>query len=104
MGSGSSLALPISGNIISSIEKQTSLKRKYLTDFEYSLNTSELTECDAFREKGVSGVLHRLTKPDSDNSSDSDNNIEKPKKERNKVQKFFDNLFGKKKRKQKKNK
>jgi penicillin-binding protein 1A len=104
IGSGSSLALPISGDIISSIEKQPSLKRKYLTHFEYSFNTSELTNCDAFREKGVSGVFHRLTKPDTDKSNDTDNSIEKPKKERNRIQRFFDNVFGKKKRKQKKNK
>ena len=104
MGSGSSLALPISGTIISSIEKQSYLRRKYLTDFEYSFNTSELTICDAFREKGISGAFHRLTKPDSVEYSDADNSIEKSKKERNKIQKFFDNIFGKKKRNKKKNK
>ncbi len=98
MGSGSSLALPISGNIISSIEKQSSLKRKYLSNFEYSSDISELTECDAFWEKGVSGVFNRLTKSDADKSNDVDNSIEKPKKERNKIQKFFDNIFGKKNR------
>lgn len=102
-GSGSSLALPISGEIISSIEKQTPLKQKYLTHFENPTNTSttDTADCDAFWEKGVSGILHRLTNTNPKDSDNRDKNIDPPKKERNKVQKFFDNIFGKKKRKKK---
>ena len=103
LGSGSSLALPISGDIISSIEKQSSLRRKYLTDFIFSEDTEEAIECDAFREKGISGTINRVFGNSPDDTKESDKKeIEKPKKERNKVQKFFDNIFGKKKRSKKK--
>lgn len=99
LGSGSSLALPISGEIISSIEKQSSLKRKYITNFSFAAETTVAIDCDAFWEKGVTGAFNRFigTEPnDTDDKKSQD--IEKPKEERNKVQKFFDNIFGKKKR------
>jgi penicillin-binding protein 1A len=102
LGSGSSLALPISGEIISGIEKNISLRTKYLTGFDYSINPNEIIGCDAFREKGIPGVFHRLVSSDKENSNDVEEELtEKPPKKRNKLQRFFDNIFKKKKRNKK---
>jgi len=100
LGSGSALALPIVGDIISTIEKQSSLRRKYLTDFSFSEETTEAIECDAFREIGISGAFNRFigNEPNDIDNRESQE-IENQTKERNKIQKFFDNIFGKKKRK-----
>jgi len=99
LGSGSSLALPISGEIISGIEKTQSLKNKYMNEFNYSINAAEIIDCDAFREKGISGVFNRLIKSDKEKDNEVDEELrEKPQKKRNKLQRFFDNVFKKKKR------
>jgi penicillin-binding protein 1A len=99
LGSGSVLALPISGDIISEIEKRASLRNKYLNNFEYSNYLEDINDCDPFREEGVSGFFNRLknhdpAKPELIKKKDS----EKPKKERSKLGKFFDNIFKKKKK------
>ena len=100
LGSGSSLALPISGEIFSAIEKTQSLKNSYLTDFNYAESASEIIDCDAFRETGFSGVFHRLINSDREKDENDDADVtEKPEKKRNKLQRFFDKVFKKKRKK-----
>jgi len=92
LGSGSSLALPVTGMIISAIEKQASMKKAYLTAFEVADSSSVAIDCDPFREKGLSGVMHRLTKKEQKAK-------EPRQKEHSRFRKFFDNLFKRKKKK-----
>lgn len=104
LGSGSSLALPISGKLISEIEKKSDLKNKYLSDFKLPLEIKETTDCDAFREKGFIGAMKRLFNETTKMSNDSTliNKQQKvEKEEKSGLKKFFNNLF---KRKDKKNK
>ncbi len=104
LGSGSSLALPISGNLISEIEKKSDLRNKYLSDFNLPLEIKEATDCDAYREKGFFGAMKRLFNETTKMSNDSTykNKQEKVDTEKKSgLKKFFNNLF---KRKDKKNK
>lgn len=100
LGSGSSLALPISGDIILSIERQSTLRKKYLTNFDFSMETTELIDCEAFREKGIVGAFNRFINTEPDNTKQTEvEDIENPKKEKSNFSKFFENIFKKKKRK-----
>lgn len=99
LGSGSALALPISGEIISKIEKRPSLKAKYLKDFGYSYYLADIDDCEPFWEEGVSGFFNRLKKHDPEEPElIKKKDIDKPKKERSKLGRFFDNIFSKKKK------
>ena len=108
LGSGSVLALPIAGDIISSIEKRAELKETYLSSFGFVMDSTDLIDCEAFREKGMSGVFNRMKKKDKTEPEDvpEEKEIieEQPEKERSKVGRFFDNLFKKKDKKEKKKK
>ncbi|PLX10199.1 MAG: penicillin-binding protein [Marinilabiliales bacterium] len=103
LGSGSALALPISGEIIYKIEKQNKLKNKYLSSFSLSEEITTKTECEPFREKGFLGAMKRLFNETSEMSADSTiRKNEKPqaeKKEEKGIKKFFRNLFKKKEKK-----
>ncbi len=104
LGSGSSLALPISGKLISEIEKKSDLRNKYLSDFNLPQNIKQTTDCDAFREKGFIGAMKRLFNETTKMSNDSTYNSKQEKAEKEEksgLKKFFNNLF---KRKDKKNK
>lgn len=104
LGSGASLALPISGNLISQIEKQSDLRKKYLSDFNLAPEISETTDCDPFREKGFIGAIKRLFNETSKISKDSTykNNEDKvAEDEKSGLKKFFNNLFKKKDKKNK---
>lgn len=108
LGSGSALALPISGEILSQIEKTKSLKSEYLTTFHSDSLSIESINCPPYNEKGISGFLHRLI--DSDDIVEDAINQDsikaakkkarkearkkkKEKKEKTKVGKFFERIF-----------
>ena len=59
-GSGSSLALPISGAIFQQIENSKMLKNNYLTPFEISEDTYSYLATEPFQEVGVEGFFKRL--------------------------------------------
>lgn len=59
-GSGSSLALPIAGQLLSAMEKDAVLRKKYLTDFNFPNSAYSALECQPYREKGVKGFFKRL--------------------------------------------
>lgn len=102
LGSGSALALPIAGEILRGVEKEPQMKSKYLTPFQFSDLITDSINCEAFREKGFSGVVHRILKKDSTSQDTLEVEIEeKPEKERSKIGKFFDNLFNRKGKKEK---
>lgn len=101
MGSGSALALPISGYIYSDIENNNALSRKYLSRFDHNYSEEELIHCDPYYEKGLKGFINRLTDDDQENEVVTDTlSKDKPKK-KSKVRKFFENIFGGKKKKKK---
>ncbi len=113
LGSGSALALPISGEILKNIEKNKSLRKEYLKPFQSDSITIALTSCDPYKEKGVSGFINRLidkkevkgdsiqqdsTKADKRKARKESRKRKKEKKEKTKVGKFFERIFkGKKK-------
>lgn len=112
LGSGSALALPISGEILSKIENNSILKEKYLIPFQVDSITKELLNCPPFHEKGVSGFIHRLIEPDiekeqakteKEQEKEAEKEAKKEKRknkkdEKTKVGKFFEKIFGKKKK------
>ena len=101
MGSGSVLALPIAGYIYSDIEKNNSQRKKYLTPFDHFYSEGELIHCDPFFEKGIKGFINRLSGDEEDEKGEiSEGTVtkEKPRK-KSKVRKFFDRIFGGKKKK-----
>ena len=95
LGSGSALAMPVVGEMLSAVEKTPSLKTKYLTPFVYE-DISDTIDCEPFREKGLGGVIHRLQKKDTlkaEEATEIQEVIEQPEKERSKFRKFFDIPF-----------
>lgn len=109
LGSGSALALPISGEILSSIEKDKTLKKEYLQSFPNGSSHPSFFECPPYREKGVDGFFHRLFVGEKDKELQSKDSSElisnkekrkakkeaqkKKKKDKTKVSKFFDRIF-----------
>jgi len=102
LGSGSVLALPITGDVLSFIEKQPSLRKKYLTDFNINQQTAELLDCEPFFEKGLSGFINRTVGKGSDkeNNTSLDKNQDtlNPEKKKGGFRRFIDKIFGGKKR------
>jgi len=97
LGSGSVLALPISGEILSYIEKNDDLKEKYLTKFKIDIHTEEMLDCDPFFQKGIPGFINRLTDKVSKDDTVTNNEIkqQQPKKEKKKsgFRRFIDRVF-----------
>jgi len=93
-GSGSALALPITGNIYSDIERSSALRTKYMRSFKHEYIASQLIHCDPFYEKGLSGFINRLTGKDNDKDPEKETK-KKPDKKKKKsgVRKFFDRIF-----------
>ena len=100
LGSGSSLALPIAGEMIAAIEKTSSARNTYLTSFNLPDEIIEQMNCEPMREKGIGGFFNRLGKSDTEDAiedkPDADTVMEQ--KERSKFGKFLDKLFKRKKR------
>lgn len=110
LGSGSALALPISGNIWKEIELDKDLQKQYLNSFESDSSFLDLTKCAAFHEEGVNGFIHRLFNDKDDINLEKDSTKElsrkekrkakrearkekRKNKEKTKVGKFFDRIF-----------
>ena len=100
-GSGSALALPIAGNILKDIEKNSSLKKQYLTAFAIP-GDSVYTDCDPFFVKNIPGFFDRLTGKSNDKTEkmqkkEAEKKAERKekggKKERSGFRKFLDNVF-----------
>lgn len=109
LGSGSALALPISGEIVRNIEKGKQLKEQYLTPFYTDSLTLAMLDCPAYHEKGISGFVHRLTTKDEEKTQLKKEKAEKrlskkeerkarrkkkkEDKEKSGVRKLFDKVF-----------
>ena len=59
-GSGSSLALPIVGNVLRAIENNARWRNKYLTHFTISESVSNDLNCNPYKETGIKGFFNRL--------------------------------------------
>lgn len=59
-GSGSSLALPIVGNVLRGIEQDAKLRKQLLTPFSIPYNIYDDMECDPYRQTGITGFFRRL--------------------------------------------
>jgi penicillin-binding protein 1A len=59
-GSGSSLALPIVGNVLSAIEKNARWRKKFLTPFKIPESVSNDINCNPYKETGIKGFFYRL--------------------------------------------
>ncbi len=102
LGSGSALALPIAGNILSDIESSGTLRKKYLTNFNHIYEDGQLIHCDPFFQKGLVGFINRVTNKGDDKEEDdskTQDTVELKKgKKKSGIRKFFDKIFkGKKK-------
>jgi penicillin-binding protein 1A len=94
-GSGSSLALPIVANVIREIEKDSELRKRYLTSFGLPDDVYSFLQCEPFFQEGVKGFLNRLF---NRNAKKDDNTLDSAKNEKNKrgVKSFFKKIFKKK--------
>lgn len=61
-GSGSSLALPIVGNVLRGIEQDAKLRKQFLTPFSIPYNITDEMQCDPYRQTGITGFFKRLFK------------------------------------------
>jgi penicillin-binding protein 1A len=94
-GSGSSLALPIAGNIIKNIEGNPGLRSKYLTSFNLSEEVYSFLQCPPYREVGIKGFFNRLFgKDDDDTTSSYEERVRKKEKKEKEKKSFFKRLFG----------
>lgn len=59
-GSGSSLALPIVGQMLSDMEKDAVLRKNYLTEFNLPDAVYAELDCQPYRETGIKGFFKRL--------------------------------------------
>jgi penicillin-binding protein 1A len=59
-GSGSTLALPIVGNVLRAIENNDRWRKKYLTPFTISETISNDLNCNPYKETGIKGFFNRL--------------------------------------------
>ena len=59
-GSGSSLALPVVANVIREIEKDSALRKRYLTPFGFPNDVYSFLQCEPFRQNGFRGFFNRL--------------------------------------------
>ncbi len=59
-GSGSSLALPIAGNVLRGIENDAKLRKQFLTPFSIPNYIYDDMQCDPYRQKGITGFFRRL--------------------------------------------
>ena len=59
-GSGSSLALPIVGNVLRGIEQDAKLRKQFLTPFSIPYHIYDDMECDPYHETGITGFFKRL--------------------------------------------
>jgi len=91
-GSGSSLALPIVANVIREIEKDSELRKRYLTPFALPNDVYSFLQCEPFFQNGVKGFFNRLF---NRNTKKDDATQDSAKKEKNKlgVKLFFKKLF-----------
>jgi hypothetical protein len=92
--------LPISGNIISSIETNPFMAAKYLSPFQLEEGTITNPDCEAFKEKGLGRIFKKKEKEKQDTTMVREEAAQDTTvKKRSKVRKFFDNLFKRKKKK-----
>jgi len=59
-GSGSSLALPIVGNVLRAIENKARWRRQFLTPFTIPEYGSVDLSCSPYKETGIKGFFNRL--------------------------------------------
>lgn len=59
-GSGSSLALPIVGNVLRGIENDSKLRKQFLAPFSIPYYIYDDMQCDPYHQKGIGGFFRRL--------------------------------------------
>ncbi|MGV8945095.1 MAG: transglycosylase domain-containing protein [Lutibacter sp.] len=59
-GTGSSLALPIAGNVLRGIENNSKLRKEFLTPFSIPSYIYDDMECEPYHQTGVLGFFRRL--------------------------------------------
>jgi hypothetical protein len=83
--------LPIVAQVLKGIEKDNTLRKRYLTSFELPYVDDSFMDCEPYREIGIEGLFNRLF------NSDVKKEVDKAKKNKKPVKKsFFEKLFKKK--------
>ena len=59
-GSGSTLALPIAGNVLRAIEHNARWRKQFLTHFTIPESVSNDLNCNPYKETGIKGFFYRL--------------------------------------------
>jgi len=90
-GSGSALALPIAGQFLKEIEKESSIKKIYMQSFRIPSEYQNIFKCEAVRTKGA---LNRFFENMFGKKEDKEKDT--ILQEESKVKKFFKRIFKKK--------
>ena len=91
-GAGASLALPIVAGVVSGIEKDAPLRKRYLTRFGIPEEYYLFLQCDPFLQKGIKGFFNRLFEPKNNRKHEIRDSIKKEKKKRGEKS-FFEKMF-----------
>jgi penicillin-binding protein 1A len=95
-GSGSALAMPIAANIIKNIEKNSTLRSRYLASFAFSDSVYTFLQCEPYHQIGIKGFFNRLFGKKESNDRDTTGKRSKKYDEDRGIRAFFKKLFGKK--------
>ncbi len=95
-GSGSSLALPIAGQIWKRIETTSDLNRKYTGSFQIPETYLTEMDCEPIKENTLKNLYEKLFGKKEIKKAVTPKQDKKTVKEKSKVGKFFDRLFKKK--------
>ena len=100
LGSGSALALPICGAIVSEMESSPEFNKVYLTPFLMPEYIYAYLDCEPFRQKGIKSLFEWLNKNDKNPPPPKKQKAAPKKKKTNTEEKgikaFFKKIFGKK--------
>lgn len=91
-GTGSSLALPIAGRLLQKMELDPGLHERYFTNYTFGTDSVGIV-CDAYKAKGVKGIIDRLFGTDKKETIGK----EKPEEEKG-LKGLFRKLFKKKRK------
>lgn len=97
-GTGSSMALPIAGQLLKQMEDNAAFKEQYLNEFAQFANTSNEFECPPYEKKGLKALLNRIF--NLENQTVDEPKIQQKKtKQEGDSKGFFKRLFRKKQKK-----
>ncbi|MDD2255969.1 MAG: transglycosylase domain-containing protein [Bacteroidales bacterium] len=98
-GTGSSLALPVLGDVLASIEKSTTMRQKYLRPFQLSEDYYTFADCPVYQLRDDRSFFERLFQPNPADKQpetaqpEPKQETEAPPKEESRIKRLLKDLF-----------